>query len=92
MTGGRIEFYPALEYVDDIAALPDSGNAPVDKWDRDKVFKWKRRQNLTQIATAPRLLELQEKAKDDPELVKQLEAAKRVMERYSEILRKLADS
>jgi hypothetical protein len=36
--------------------------------------------------------ELQEKAKDDPELAKHLEAAKRVMERYSETLERLADS
>jgi hypothetical protein len=36
--------------------------------------------------------ELQEKAKDDPELSEQLEAAKRVMEKYSETLERLADS
>ena len=36
--------------------------------------------------------ELQEKAKDDPELAKHLEAARRVMERYSETLERLADS
>jgi hypothetical protein len=36
--------------------------------------------------------ELQEKAKDDPEFSEQLEAAKRVMEKYSETLERLADS
>jgi len=36
--------------------------------------------------------EIQEKAKDDPQLAEQLEVAKRVMERYSETLQKLADS
>ena len=36
--------------------------------------------------------ELQEKAKDDPELAGKLEASKRVTERYSEALQKLADS
>jgi len=36
--------------------------------------------------------ELQEKAKDDPQLAQKLEVAKRVMERYSETLQKLADS
>jgi hypothetical protein len=36
--------------------------------------------------------ELHDQAKDDPELAKQLEAAKRVIERYSETLRRLADS
>jgi hypothetical protein len=40
----------------------------------------------------PLWTELQEKAKDDPELSEQLEAAKRVIERYSETLRRLADS
>lgn len=41
---------------------------------------------------SPLWLELQEKAKDDPELAKQLEVAKSVMERYSDTLQKLADS
>jgi hypothetical protein len=41
---------------------------------------------------SPLWLELQEKAKDDPELSVQLEAAKHVMERYSETLQRLADS
>jgi hypothetical protein len=41
---------------------------------------------------SPLWLELQEKAKDDPELAKQLEVAKSVMERYSETLQRLADS
>ena len=36
--------------------------------------------------------ELQEQAKDDPELAKQLEAAQHVIERYSDTLRRLADS
>lgn len=36
--------------------------------------------------------EIHEKAKDDPELVQKLEVAKRVMERYSETLQRLADS
>jgi hypothetical protein len=40
----------------------------------------------------PLWAEPQEKAKDDPELAKQLEAARRVMERYSETLQRLADS
>ena len=40
----------------------------------------------------PHCAELHEKAKDDPELAKQLEAAKRVIERYSETLQRLADS
>jgi hypothetical protein len=40
----------------------------------------------------PLWLELQEKAKDDPALAKQLEVAKSVMERYSETLQRLADS
>jgi hypothetical protein len=33
-----------------------------------------------------------ENAKDDPELERQLKAAKRVMETYSETLQRLADS
>ena len=41
---------------------------------------------------SPLWLELQEQAKDDPELAKHLEVAKRVMERYSETLQQLADS
>jgi hypothetical protein len=41
---------------------------------------------------SPLWLELQEKAKDDPELAKQLEVAKSVMERYNETLQRLADS
>jgi hypothetical protein len=36
--------------------------------------------------------ELQEKAKDDPRLTRQLEAAKRGMEECSETLQRLADS
>ena len=40
---------------------------------------------------SPLSVELQEKSKDDPELAKQLEVAKRVMERYSDTLQKLAD-
>ena len=40
----------------------------------------------------PLWAELQEKAKDNPQLAKQLEAAKRVMERYRETLQRLADS
>lgn len=36
--------------------------------------------------------ELQEKAKDDPELAKHLDIAKSVIERYSETLQRLADS
>jgi len=36
--------------------------------------------------------ELQEKAEDDPELAKHLEAVKRVIEGYSETLQRLADS
>ena len=41
---------------------------------------------------SPLWLELQEKAKDDLELAKQLEAAKQVMEQNSETLQRLADS
>jgi len=41
---------------------------------------------------SPLWLKLQEKAKDDPELAKRLEIAKRVMERYNETLQRLADS
>ena len=37
-------------------------------------------------------LELQEKAKDDPELAEKLEVAKSVMKRYSKTLQRLADS
>jgi len=40
----------------------------------------------------PLWTELMEKAKDDPQLAEQLEAAKHVMEKYSETLQKLADS
>jgi hypothetical protein len=36
--------------------------------------------------------ELVEKAKDDPELAKVVEAAQHVIERYSETLQRLADS
>ena len=36
--------------------------------------------------------ELQQKAKDDPELAKKLDAAKSVIERYRETLQRLADS
>jgi hypothetical protein len=35
--------------------------------------------------------ELQEKAKDDPELARHLEAAECVIEKYSETLKRLAD-
>jgi hypothetical protein len=41
---------------------------------------------------SPLWLELQEKAKDDHELAGKLEVARRVMERYSDTLQKLADS
>lgn len=41
---------------------------------------------------SPLWVELQEKAKDDPELAGKLEVAKRVIERYSETLKRLADS
>jgi hypothetical protein len=41
---------------------------------------------------SPLWLELQEKAKDDPEVAGKLEVAKRVMERYSDTFQKLADS
>ena len=40
----------------------------------------------------PLWAELQEKAKDDPELAKHLEVAKSVIERYSKTLQRLADS
>jgi hypothetical protein len=36
--------------------------------------------------------ELHEKAKDDPQLAQMLEAAKHVMEKYSETFQRLADS
>ena len=36
--------------------------------------------------------ELKEKAKDDPELARKLDAAERVMDRYSETCQRLADS
>jgi len=36
--------------------------------------------------------QLQEKAKDDPELARHLEIAQDVIERYSETLERLADS
>jgi len=38
------------------------------------------------------LAELQEKAKDDPKLARQLEAIRHVMEENSEVLQRLADS
>ena len=38
------------------------------------------------------LAELQEKAKDDPKLARQLEAIRHVMEENSEVLQKLANS
>jgi hypothetical protein len=41
---------------------------------------------------SPLWLELQEKAKDDPDLAGKLEVAKRVIERYNDTLQKLADS
>jgi hypothetical protein len=41
---------------------------------------------------SPLWLELQEKAKDNLELAKQLETAKQVMEQNSETLQRLADS
>jgi len=41
---------------------------------------------------SPLWAELQEKAKDDPELARTLEIAKDVMERYSDTLKRLADS
>jgi hypothetical protein len=37
-------------------------------------------------------VELQEKAKDDPELAAHLEAANRVIERYRDTLQRLAES
>jgi hypothetical protein len=37
-------------------------------------------------------IEVQKQAQYDPELAEKLEAAKRVTERYSEALRRLADS
>ncbi|MGA3371663.1 MAG: hypothetical protein ABSC48_07870 [Terracidiphilus sp.] len=36
--------------------------------------------------------EFEEKAKDDPEFAKRMEASKRVIERYSEALQRLAGS
>jgi hypothetical protein len=41
---------------------------------------------------SPLWAELLEKAKDDQELAAHMEAAKSVMERYSETLQRLADS
>ena len=41
---------------------------------------------------SPLWVELQEEAKDDPELAAHLEAAKHVLERYRDTLQQLADS
>jgi hypothetical protein len=41
---------------------------------------------------SPLWVELQEEAKDDPELASQLEAANRVIERYRDTLQRLAES
>jgi hypothetical protein len=41
---------------------------------------------------SPLWVEFQEKTKDDPELARKLEVAKRVTERYCETLQRLADS
>ena len=40
----------------------------------------------------PLSAELRKKTKDDPEFTEQMEAARRVMEEYSETLQRLADS
>jgi hypothetical protein len=39
-----------------------------------------------------RWAELEERAKDDPQLARRIEVAKQVMERYSDTLQRLADS
>jgi hypothetical protein len=44
------------------------------------------------VRHSPLWVELQEKAKDYPELAAHMEAAKSVMERYSDTLQRLADS
>ncbi|MDR3711545.1 MAG: hypothetical protein P4L51_01915 [Puia sp.] len=41
---------------------------------------------------SPQWLALKEKAKDDPELARMLDAAEHVMDKYSDTLRQLADS
>jgi hypothetical protein len=48
--------------------------------------------NISDEQASRRWAERIEKAKGDPELVAQLEAAKHVMEKYSETLQRLADS
>jgi hypothetical protein len=47
--------------------------------------------DISDESSSRRWAEHVEKAKDDPELSAQLEAAKHVMERYSETLQRLAD-
>jgi hypothetical protein len=48
--------------------------------------------NISDEQASRRWAERLEKVKGDPELVAQLEAAKHVMEKYSETLQRLADS
>jgi hypothetical protein len=50
------------------------------------------RAKINEKCRSTRWAELEEKAKDDPQLAEQLKVAKRVMERYSDTLQRLADS
>lgn len=47
---------------------------------------------ITKSRHSPQWLELKEKAKNDPELARMLDAAEQVMNEYSDTLRQLADS
>ena len=68
------------------------------KWDEsgrvylERLYDMEEKAKPRDDRHGPLWAELQEKAKDDPELSEQLEAARRVIERYSETLQRLADS
>jgi hypothetical protein len=50
------------------------------------------KEKLSSDRDSPLWVELQERAKDDPELAEHMNAAKRVSERYRETFQGLADS
>lgn len=50
------------------------------------------KEKLGSDRNSPLWMELQKRAKDDPELAEHVDAAKRVTERYRESFQRLADS
>jgi hypothetical protein len=68
--------------------LPGSRNAADEKWGESRVEE---KAKLDHDRRRRIWAELQEKAKDDPELAEQLKAAKSVIETNREVLQRLAD-